>query len=485
MQIQTNKLLQTIQYQEIIGALPAAITGIETDSRKVQAGYVFVAVQGVAVDGHQYIAKAIEQGARVVICQNMPQTIDSKVAYVRVLNPAVACGLLLKAYYEIDFSKFKVIGVTGTNGKTTTATLLYQLFENVGLQAGLISTVRNYIHTQSLESTHTTPDNIQLYALFNAMIEQGCTYCFMEVSSHAIHQHRIAGIDFCGGIFTNLTQDHLDYHKTIAEYLQVKKSFFDNLPTHAFALTNSDDKHGDVMLQNTVAHKYSYSLKGFSDFKCKILETHFDGMLLQIDGTEVWTKFIGAFNAYNILSVYATAFLLGLNKDQILQIISSLNPVDGRIQFFRNASGTTAVVDYAHTPDALENILSSIKKLCGPHNKIITVVGAGGNRDTTKRPIMGKIAAQLSDRLIITSDNPRNEDPQLIAQQMNDGVPADMRSKVITIIDRKEAIKTAVALAQHTDIILVAGKGHETYQEIQGVKHHFDDREIIKELFNL
>jgi UDP-N-acetylmuramoyl-L-alanyl-D-glutamate--2,6-diaminopimelate ligase len=485
MQIQTVKLIESIQYLSVVGNLPATISGIETDSRKISQGFVFVAIQGVAVDGHIFIEKAIEQGASVIVCQHVPQKIIDSVAYVVVENSAVACGYILRAYYEIDFSLFTVVGVTGTNGKTTTATLLYQVFEALGYKAGLISTVRNYIHTQAIESTHTTPDTVQLYSLFNAMIEQGCTHCFMEVSSHAIHQHRIAGIDFTGGIFTNLTQDHLDYHKTFAEYLLVKKSFFDGLPMAAFVLSNVDDKNGEIMLQNTKAHKYTYSLKGFSDFKCKILESHFDGMLLTIDGTEVWTKFIGAFNAYNILSVYAAAILLGQPKQSVLQIISTLNPVDGRIQFFRNSSGTTAVVDYAHTPDALENILTSLKKLCGTNNKIITVVGAGGNRDTSKRPIMGKIAAQLSDTLIITSDNPRNEEPQTIAQQMYDGVPETLRSKVITIIDRKEAIKTAVHIAKSTDVILVAGKGHETYQEIQGVKHHFDDREIIKELFKL
>lgn len=485
MQNNTSILIQQIQYTNVFGAIPPIIQGIDTDSRSIQAGYVFVAVRGVSVDGHAYIAKAIENGATVILCEQLPEQRMEHIAYVQVENSAIACGELLRAYYSIDFSTFTVVGVTGTNGKTTTATLLYQLFEALGYKAGLISTVRNFIHTHSHEATHTTPDIIQLYTLFHTMIEQGCTHCFMEVSSHAIHQHRVAGIDFGGGIFTNLTQDHLDYHKTFAEYLNVKKSFFDNLPTRAFALSNIDDKNGKVMLQNTKATKQSYSLKGFSIFKCKILETHFDGMLLQIDGTEVWTKFIGAFNAYNILSVYATAVLLGQDKQQVLQIISTLNPVDGRIQFFRNAAGTTAVVDYAHTPDALENILSSIKKLCGPHNNLITVVGAGGNRDTTKRPIMGKIGAQLSDRLIITSDNPRNEDPQTIAAQMNDGVPAELRTKVLTIIDRKEAIKTAIALAQPTDIIVVAGKGHETYQEIQGVKYHFDDREIIKELFKI
>lgn len=485
MQTNTAILISNIQHIQVVGILPTTVSGIQTDSRNVLAGSVFIAIQGVAADGHAYISKAIELGASVVICQQLPQQIHDAVAYVRVANSAIACGELLRSYYELDFTKFTVIGITGTNGKTTTATLLYQLFEALGYKAGLISTVRNFIHTQSIESTHTTPDTIQLYELFYRMTQQGCTHCFMEVSSHAIHQHRIAGIVFGGGVFSNLTQDHLDYHKTFAEYLQVKKSFFDALPQHAFALSNIDDKNGEVMLQNTKAAKHTYSLKSFSDFKCKILETHFDGMLLQICGTEVWTKFIGAFNAYNILSVYATALLLGQHSEQVLQIISTLCPVDGRIQFFRNAAGTTAVVDYAHTPDALENILSSLKKLCGPHNKIITVVGAGGNRDNTKRPIMGKISAQLSDKLIITSDNPRNEDPQIIAQQMNDGVPAELRAKVLTIIDRKEAIKTAVLLAQPTDVILIAGKGHETYQEIQGVKHHFDDREIIKELFNL
>lgn len=478
-------ILSAISANQIIGETNKTIVGIETDSRKIIADMVFVAMKGVAIDGHSFIEKAIEKGASVIVCENVPKKINESVTYIVTDNCAIACGKLLQAYYDIDFTSFKVIGVTGTNGKTTTATLLYNVFEKIGHKTGLISTVRNYIHTKEIEATHTTPDTIQLYKLFNEMVENDCTYCFMEVSSHAIHQHRISGITFTGGIFSNITQDHLDYHKTFAEYLQVKKSFFDNLPKTAFALSNIDDKNGEVILQNTKAQKVTYSLKSFSDFKCKIIENHFDGMLLQLDNKQVWTKFIGAFNAYNLLSVYATCILLKQKQENVLEIISTLKPVDGRIEFYRNAQGTTAIVDYAHTPDALENILSSIKKLCTASNKIITVVGAGGDRDNTKRPIMGKICAQISDKVIITSDNPRNEDPAIIAQQMNAGIPEELQNKVITILDRKEAIKTATLFAGDNDIILIAGKGHETYQEVRGVKHHFDDREIIKELFKL
>jgi UDP-N-acetylmuramoyl-L-alanyl-D-glutamate--2,6-diaminopimelate ligase len=485
MEKKLNILIEKIGTTQVVGSSSIEIQGIETNSRNIAHGFAFVAQRGVAVDGHIFIEKAIENGAVAIICEEIPAIINPAVCYVQVADSARACGELLRAFYEIDFIRLQVIGVTGTNGKTTTATLLYHLFSQLGYTCGLISTVCNYIAAQKLDSTHTTPDTVQLYRLFHAMQQAGCTHCFMEVSSHAIHQQRISGIDFTLAIFTNITQDHLDYHKTFAEYIKVKKQFFDNLQPSAFALINADDRNGMVMLQNTRAKKYTYSLKSKSDFKCKIIESHIDSTLLQIDGTEVWTKFIGTFNAYNVLSVYATAILLGEDKHAVLQIISTLQPVEGRTQFYRNAAGLTAVIDYAHTPDALENVLTTLKKLCAANNKIITVVGAGGNRDKTKRPLMGAVAAQLSDTVILTSDNPRDENPACIAMQMYDGIAAEQRSKVITILDRKEAIRTATMFAKSTDIILIAGKGHETYQEILGVKHHFDDKEIIQELFKL
>lgn len=485
--IETNlhRILENVDVISITGNSNKTIALITTDSRKIGPNDLFVAISGVSINGHDYIQSAIEKGATCILCEILPAEIIPEITYILCKNSQKTCGELLRNYYSIDFTSFKVIGVTGTNGKTTTATLLYKLFSKLGFTCGLISTVKNYINEIEIESTHTTPDTIQLYNLFHTMIENKCEYCFMEVSSHAIHQNRISGIEFTAGIFSNITQDHLDYHKTFAEYLRVKKSFFDSLPSSAFALSNFDDKNGEVMLQNTKAKKVSYSLHSFTDFKCKIIETHFDGMLLQIDSTQVWTKFIGAFNAYNLLSVYATAVLLGANKQNVLEILSTLNAVDGRIEFYKNTNGTTAIIDYAHTPDALENVLSTIKKLCTPQNKIITVVGAGGDRDTTKRPLMGSICAKLSDKVILTSDNPRSEDPAVIAKQMEEGISDQNMPKVTTILDRKEAIKVAVMLAGNNDIILIAGKGHENYQEIKGVKHHFDDREIIKELFKL
>jgi len=485
METNLHTLIEKIGATYIVGNASVKIAGIETNSKNIGPNFAFVAQRGVAVDGHAFIEKAVENGATAIVCEEMPATINPNVCYVQVENSAAACGKLLKAFYEIDFSRLQVVGVTGTNGKTTTATLLYQVFTQLGYSCGLISTVCNYIGAEKLEATHTTPDTVQLYRLFHAMQQAGCSHCFMEVSSHAIHQQRISGIDFTGAIFTNLTQDHLDYHKTFAEYLRVKKQFFDTVSSSAFALVNNDDKNGQVMLQNTRAKKYSYSLKSMSDFKCKIIESHIGCTLLQIDGTEVWTKFIGAFNAYNLLSVYAAAILLGEDKQEVLQIISTLSPVEGRTQFYRNAAGLTAVIDYAHTPDALENILTTLKKLCTADNKLITVVGAGGNRDNSKRPLMGAISAQLSDTVILTSDNPRDENPACIAMQMLDGIPTEERSKVITILDRKEAIRTATMFAKPTDIILIAGKGHETYQEILGVKHHFDDTEVVREMFKL
>jgi len=479
-----HKILNTVSTTKIVGNSNISILGIETDSRKIEKNFAFVAIKGVAVDGHNFINKAIELGANTIICETLPDTVNNNICYVQVADSSISCGELLREYYKINFNKLKVIGVTGTNGKTTTATLLYKLFTKLGNTCGLLSTVRNVVGNKEYAATHTTPDIIQLYKLLAQMQEAECAYCFMEVSSHAIHQNRTAGIDYTGGIFTNITQDHLDYHKTFAEYIQAKKKFFDNLNNQAFALSNFDDKNGSVMLQNTKASQKSYGLKGFADFKCKISEMHLDGMLLQIDGTEVWSRFLGAFNAYNILSVYATAIILEQDKQRVLECISMLTPADGRLEFFRDTEGKTAIVDYAHTPDALENVLSTLQKQQGS-NEIITVVGCGGDRDRTKRPLMGGIAAKMSNRVIITADNPRSEEAADIAEEMLAGISMEDKIKTLTIIDRKEAIRTAIMLAKPNDLILIAGKGHEDYQEIKGVKHHFDDREIIKELFKL
>ncbi len=480
-----HSIIEQVSTKKIVGETNKTIAAINTDSRRIGENMVFVAVRGVAVDGHSFIETAEKQGAVAVVCEQLPASLNPAVTYIVVENSIIACGYMLRAFYNIDFEKLKVVGVTGTNGKTTTATLLYRLFSQLGNVCGLLSTVVNYVGNEEFAATHTTPDMIQLYELFEKMQVAGCSYCFMEVSSHAIHQHRTAGVTFAGGIFTNITQDHLDYHKTFAEYVRVKKSFFDDLPATAFALTNDDDRNGQIMLQNTRAHKASYSLKSMSDFKCRVLEQHFDGMLLKIDGVEVVARFIGFFNAYNLLAVYSAAMLLGQNKQRVLEIISTLTPVAGRIEFFKNANNVVAVVDYAHTPDALENILSTLRALCPNDKKIITVVGAGGNRDKGKRPIMGGICAKLSNRVILTSDNPRNESAADIANQMMAGIGAEYAANVLTILDREQAIRTAVMLAESGDVILIAGKGHETYQEIQGVKHHFDDREIVKNIFNL
>jgi len=477
-------ILNNIPTIKTIGNTNIDILSIETDSRKVQSGSLFVAIPGTKVDGHSFINVTIEKGAVAIICEIVPEVINHTVTYIQVKNTPLELGMILSNFWNNPSSKMTVIGITGTNGKTTTATLLYKLFTKLGYKSGLLSTVKNYIGDQAIEATHTTPDAIQLYSLLNQMIANGCNYCFMEVSSHAIHQNRISGIDYAGAVFSNITHDHLDYHKTFDEYLKVKKSFFDSLSANAIAITNCDDKNGMVMLQNTKAKKCTYSCKSFSDFKCRVVEKHFDGMLLEIDGTEVWVKFIGDFNAYNLLAVYSTAILLGQKKEEVLQVMSTLVPVDGRFECFRSTNDITTIVDYAHTPDALENVLSTIQKL-NQDNKgqVISVVGAGGDRDKTKRPIMAKICAQMSDRVIITADNPRSEEPEQIAKEMYAGVVEGLHYKVLTILDRKEAIKTAIVMARPGDIVLIAGKGHETYQEIKGVKHHFDDREIVQEVY--
>lgn len=481
---QLTALLNGIEILEQRGAASAAIDSICFDSRKATAGTLFVAVAGTQVDGHQFIAKVVEAGAAAIVCETLPTEIDPKVAYVLVKNSAEALGLLASNFYEHPSAQLKLVGITGTNGKTTTATLLFKLFSELGYKTGLISTVQNQIGEQIIPSTHTTPDPIALNQLLADMVEQGCEFAFMEVSSHAVAQHRIAGIDFAGGVFTNITHDHLDFHKTFDEYIRVKKSFFDGLPKNAFALTNNDDKRGSVMLQNTKAHKKAYSLNSLADFKGKVLENQFSGMLMHVDGEEVWFRLIGQFNAYNLLAVYATALLLEQNKTEVLATLSRLTGAEGRFETLISTDQKIAIVDYAHTPDAVQNVLQTIQALRKGNEQVITVIGCGGDRDTTKRPVMAQVAADWSDKVILTSDNPRSEDPQAILADMEKGISPSNKRKVLSIADRKEAIKTATHLAQPGDIILVAGKGHEKYQEIKGVKHPFDDKEILAELFN-
>ena len=478
-------ILVNIEVLETIGDSKINVSNIKFDSRAVDSESIFIAVRGFNVDGHNYIGKAIELKAKAIVCEELPSEINKNTTYIKVKDSALALGLISSNFYGNPTKKLKIVGITGTNGKTTIATLLYQMFEDLGYKTGLISTVINYIHNKEIKSTHTTPDQVQLQALFAQMVDQGCNYCFMEVSSHAIHQNRISGIDFDGGVFTNITHDHLDYHKTFKEYIFVKKKFFDGLDKTAFAITNTDDKNGDVMLQNCKAKKLSYALKMPADFKAKILENHFNGMLLKINDNEVWTKFIGNFNAYNLAAVYGTAIELEQQPMDILVSLSKLTAVNGRFEYFNSEQGITTIVDYAHTPDALKNVLDTINEIRKVNSKIITVVGAGGDRDKTKRPEMAQIAALKSDRLILTSDNPRSEDPIDIIKDMEIGIDTALRAKTISITDRKEAIRAACMFAQEGDIVLVAGKGHETYQEIKGVKHHFDDKEIIKETLTI
>ncbi|MEA3446076.1 MAG: UDP-N-acetylmuramoyl-L-alanyl-D-glutamate--2,6-diaminopimelate ligase [Bacteroidota bacterium] len=476
-------ILKRTKHISVYGDCNIEISQVDFDSRKIVQGSLFVAVKGTQVDGHNYIAKTIENGATVIICESLPKSLANNVCYVLVDDSSKALARIASEFYDNPSEKIKLIGITGTNGKTTIATLLYRLFLKLGYNAGLLSTVENFIGERKLVSSHTTPDSIQINKLLGDMVEANCEFCFMEVSSHAIHQNRTEGLNFTGGIFTNLTHDHLDYHKTFRDYLNVKKKFFDDLPKTAFAITNADDKNGKVMLQNCNAQKKFYALKSMADYKCKLLEQHFDGMLLHIQNTEVWTHFIGRFNAYNLLAVYATSLELGIDKHEALKIISHLKPVNGRFESLRSNSGILAIVDYAHTPDALKNVLETIWQIRLANNKIITVVGAGGNRDKSKRPLMGKIVSELSDRVIFTSDNPRNEEPEQIINEIKEGVSEKNLSKVISISNRSEAIKTACLLATSGDIVLIAGKGHETYQEINGVRCHFDDKEIIKEIF--
>lgn len=478
-----NELFKVLPTAEVAGAMDIEITGVNIDSRQVLPGHLFMAMRGTQTDGHAYISAAIEKGAVAVLCQEMPEQPVAGITYLRVDDCEEAVGKLATTFYGNPTSKLKLVGVTGTNGKTTIATLLYDTFRYLGHKVGLLSTVCNYIDSQAVPTEHTTPDPITLNRLLQQMVDAGCEYAFMEVSSHAIAQKRIAGLKFAGGIFTNLTRDHLDYHKTVENYLKAKKQFFDELPKEAFSLTNADDKNGLVMTQNSRSKIYTYSLRGLSDFKGRVLESHFEGMLLDFNNRELMVQFIGRFNASNLLAVFGAAVLLGKSEEETLIALSILRPVAGRFDAIRSPQGYTAIVDYAHTPDALINVLNAIHGVLEGKGKVITVVGAGGNRDKGKRPIMAKEAAKGSDRVIITSDNPRFEEPQEIIRDMMEGLDADDKKKTLSITDRKEAIRTACMLAEKGDVILVAGKGHENYQDVKGVKHHFDDKEILKEIF--
>jgi len=477
-----SEILHGIPVIKIAGNYDVPVYKLYIDSRLVTKNSIFVALRGTQVDGHNFINEVIKKGAKAIICEKIPSEIKCDITYVQVDNTALQVGHIADSYYNHPSSKLKVVGITGTNGKTTIATLLYNLFRRMGSRSGLISTVVNYVDSKSYYSTHTTPDAIQINKLLNKMVEANCKYCFMEVSSHAIVQHRINGINFASGVFTNITHDHLDYHKTFNEYLAAKKKFFDDLPKTSFVLINSDDKNGNVITQNTKAAISTYSLKTPADFNALIKESHINGMLLKINNTEMWTRLIGKFNASNILAIYSTAILLGANKEKIMPELSDLNAVDGRFEYFTSPNGYTVIVDYAHTPDALLNVLQTIKQLVKNNGQIITVVGSGGNRDKTKRPIMAKVSAELSNKVILTSDNPRNELPENIIAGMKQGLDAELSKKVLTIIDRREAIRTACQFATKDDMILIAGKGHETYQEVNGVKTHFDDREIVKKI---
>ena len=480
-----SDILYKVKLEEIIGSTHVAISSIVFDSRKVKKDSLFVATKGAADDGHIYIQKAIELGAIAIVCEEIPKDKNDQITYVKVADSTYALGVMACNYYDNPSEKVKLVGITGTNGKTTTVTLLFNLFKSLGYSVGLLSTVQNKINNTVIPSTHTTPDAITLNELLFKMEEQGCEFVFMEVSSHAIIQNRIAGINFTGALFSNITHDHLDYHKTFDEYIKAKKQFFNLLPSTAFALTNRDDKNGMVMLQNTKANKYTYGLKNIADYKCKIIESHLNGLLLNIDNHEVWVKLIGTFNAYNILSVYATAVLLKQDITSVLTALSNLNSVEGRFQYVKSPNGVIGIIDYAHTPDALKNVLETVKEIRSGSEQVITLVGCGGDRDSAKRPIMAAIACEYSNKVILTSDNPRTEDPEEILNQMQAGVnPVDVK-KVLRITDRREAIKIACSFSSKGDIILIAGKGHEKYQEINGVKHDFDDLEILKETIKI
>jgi UDP-N-acetylmuramoyl-L-alanyl-D-glutamate--2,6-diaminopimelate ligase len=476
-------ILYTAPITEVRGNTAIAIREVQFDSREVQPGDVFVAVRGTQTDGHKYIDKAIHSGAVAIVCEDIPSEASETITWVRVKDGAQALAILCGNYYHQPAGKMQVIGVTGTNGKTTTATLLFELAKDLGYPAGLISTIRVCINEKELPATHTTPDAKAVQALFHQMVESGCRFCFMEVSSHALVQHRVYGVPFAGAIFTNITRDHLDYHGTFQEYLKAKQILFDLLPASSFALTNLDDKNGKIMVQNTKAHLHTYSIKRPADYSGKILDNTAEGLLMTIDGQEVWSRLRGSFNASNLLAVYGAAMELDFSKEETLVSLSGLSGVDGRFQTFRFPGDITAVVDYAHTPDALQNILDNVQQMNSQNGRIIVVVGCGGNRDNGKRPDMARIAAETADQVILTSDNPRFEDPEEIIRQMEAGVPVSLKRKVLKITNREEAIRTACTLAKTDDLILVAGKGHETYQEIAGVKHPFDDRIILKQFF--
>jgi len=479
-------ILYKVSIRSVKGNTSAVIGDLQIDSRKVSSGACFIAVKGYAADGHAYIDTAVANGAAAVVCETMPATIAEHVTYVQVENSAVAAGFMSHNFYGEVSLKLKLVGVTGTNGKTTIATLLWKLFSALGYKCGLISTVQNQIGEQVISSTHTTPDAVSINRLLKEMLDAGCEYVFMECSSHAIHQHRIAGLQFAGALFSNITHDHLDYHKTFDEYIKVKKSWFDGLPSSAFAISNMDDKRGMVMLQNTAAKKYYYSLKTMADFKGKILENSLVGLHMMVNEQEVFFRLIGEFNAYNLLAVYGAAVCLQQDKQLVLQTLSSLTGAEGRFDYsVSKQDKVVGIIDYAHTPDALLNVLATIKNLRQGHEQIITVVGCGGDRDKTKRPVMAEVACEYSNRVIFTSDNPRSEDPLQILKDMEAGVSVVARKKYISIADRREAIKTAISLAEKEDIVLIAGKGHEKYQDIKGVKHEFDDKQVLNEMFEL
>ncbi len=483
-------LLQDVLYKvsirSVTGSTAINIQDVQLDSRNVKPGALFVAVKGAQSDGHQFIDKAVENGAKAVICEAMPAEVKQDVVYVQVENSAAAAGWIAHNFFDQPSERLKLVGVTGTNGKTTIATLLFKLFTSLGYKCGLLSTVENHIGDTVLPATHTTPDAVSLNRLLKQMVDASCTHVFMEVSSHAIHQHRVTGLKFTGGVFSNITHDHLDYHQTFDEYIRVKKSFFDSLSSPAFAISNADDKRGQVMLQNTGASKYLYSLKTLADFKGKIIENTLSGLVMTVNDQEVHFRLIGEFNAYNLLAAFAVGVCMGEDKQELLRCLSILTGAEGRFDYLVSPrDNLIAIVDYAHTPDALLNVLATIKKLKKGFEQVITVVGCGGDRDRTKRPIMAEVACEHSDKAIFTSDNPRSEDPAQIIRDMEEGLPAAAKRKYISIVDRKEAIKTAISLAKPEDIILVAGKGHEKYQEIKGVRNHFDDKEIVREMFEL
>jgi len=477
-------IIYKVAIESVKGSTDIAIHKMDFDSRKISEKDVFVAIRGTISNGHDFIETAISNGAIAVVCDTLPETLRTGITYIQVKDTNKALAFMAANFYDNPSEKLKLVGITGTNGKTTIASLLFQLFQKAGFKVGLLSTVKIIVNDVEYKATHTTPDSLTINHYLNEMVDAGIEYCFMEVSSHGIHQKRTEALHFVGGIFTNLSHDHLDYHPTFAEYRDVKKSFFDNLPKTAFVLSNIDDKNGQVMLQNTVAKKLTYALKSYADYKAQILENQLSGLLLKINGQEVWVKLIGTFNAYNLLAIYGTAVQLGIENLEVLRLLSDLESVSGRFQFIVSNANITAIVDYAHTPDALENVLKTINDIRTKNEQLITVVGCGGNRDKAKRPIMAGIATELSDKVVLTSDNPRNEDPEVIINEMEQGVAPQNFKKSLSITERKQAIKTACQLAQPNDIILIAGKGHETYQEIQGVRHDFDDMKTVTELLN-